>query len=242
MKIPKRINPDSIKDSIVQILFTPAIAPELFIGTFNQVFSDTFHFQVAPPKRREFKTTDTEAFFVEPVERGYFLDTDNKIKVDLSANAIVFNSFNEYVLWENYFLLIKNTIKRLFESKLISSVNRIGIRYISQFENKKLFDILKVDLNIGEFKTDDFETSHIRSEFNDDNCSVILTLINSKLSAQGLTPSSIVDIDIIQIFGESGVNDFAEVVKQIDHGHTKQKTTFFTLLKQEFLESLNPEY
>ena len=89
MKIPKKINPDNLKDSIVQVLFNPGIAPELVLGSFNHVLSDIFKFVAASPKRREVKVTDREGLIIDQLERAYFLDNAEQVKVDVGANAIV---------------------------------------------------------------------------------------------------------------------------------------------------------
>lgn len=243
MKIPKRINPDYITDSIVQVLFTPVISHELFLGTFNNVFVDLFTFIPSPVSSNDIKITEDNGVLLESIVRGYFLDKSKKIKVDVSAKSIVFNSFNEYVLWDNYFPIIRATIERLFSSGLISTVSRIGIRYISQFNNINLIDNLNINLTFDISKRN-IEATQIRSEFIEDECRIILTLINRKNQSVGQNEvdfnNSVIDIDVIQIKNE--IRDSEIVINTIDNGHQKQKVTFFSLLKPSFLETLNPEY
>ena len=242
MKIPKRINLDNLKDTIVQVLFNPGISPELFLGTFNHTFSDVFTFKAALPKRKEIKISEAEGLIFESLEKGYFLDKDEKIKVNVSGSAIVFNTFKDYILWDNYFPVISATIEKLFATGMIKQINRIGIRYISQFDNTSLIDNLNMHLSL-DIPNKNLEATQLRTEFAENEFKVILTLINciNQLQdeiKQGKT--SIVDIDVIQM--PEDMRDSKSTLEAIINGHQKQKTTFFSLLKPEFLTTLNPEY
>ena len=44
MKIPKKITPDFLKDTIIQLLFNPGVPPELVLGEFKTQMSDVFSF------------------------------------------------------------------------------------------------------------------------------------------------------------------------------------------------------
>ncbi|HRH66237.1 MAG TPA: TIGR04255 family protein [Bacteroidia bacterium] len=242
MKIPKKINPDNLKDSIIQVLFNPGIAQELVLGSFNNFLSDTFDFVAASPKRKEVRVSDTEGLIIDQLERGYFLDKTKKVKVDVGANGIVFNSFKNYVGWEIYFPIMKNTISKLFEKGVIKEVHRVGIRYISQFDNVSLVENLEMSLALN-IPNKNFEATQIRSEYVDQSFRVILTLINNinqnKEDSKPTANTSIVDIDVIQI---GNINSANTVIEYIEKGHQKQKETFFSLLKPKFLETLHPEY
>ena len=243
MKIPKRINPDNLKDTLVQVLFNPGISPELFLGTFNHAFSEVFTFKAALPKRKELKISEAEGLIFEPLEKGYFLDKEEKIKVDVSGNAIVFNTFKDYILWDNYFPVISATIERLFATGMIKEINRIGIRYISQFDNTSLIDNLNMNLSL-DIANKNLEATQLRTEFVENEFRVILTLINRINQLQGEVKkdmnTSIIDIDVIQL--PVDMKDSKSAIEAIKNGHQKQKTTFFSLLKPAFLETLNPEY
>lgn len=243
MNVPKKINPDNLKDSIVQILFNSEIHSAIFLGAFNQLFSDNFTFIVTQPKRKEIKLPDNEGILLEPIENGFFLDKSEKIKIDVSSNAIVFNSYKEYVLWDNYYPVIKNTIEKLFSNNMIKEVTRIGIRYISQFQDIDLIDSLNINFSI-QGLNNNYESTQIRTEYLENEYKIILTLINkiNQLQKEVSLNSkvSIIDIDVIQI--TKTLNNSKLTLDAIINGHDKQKLIFFSLLKPNFLESLNPEY
>ena len=243
MKIPKKINPDNLKHTIIQVLYNPAIPHELFVGSFNHHFSDSFKFVGAPPKRNELKLSGSDGLVMESLQRGFFLDHTEQVKIDVGDAGIVFNSFKGYVGWDNYFPIISSTVDKLFRLGLIKEITRIGIRYISQFDNVNLTDNLKMNLEIN-VVNESLESTQVRTEYFDETYKVILTLINKIKKAQDESKqenlTSIVDIDVIQTF--EGLVDPEKALEVIENGHRKQKTTFFSLLRPEFLESLKPEY
>lgn len=244
MKLPKKINPDNLKDTIIQILFDAKIPSELFLGVFSTTFSDTLKFTAASPKSQEIKLEGNQ-FVFSPLEKGFFLDNTETIKVNITSNSIVFNTYDKYIGWDKFFPVISTIIEKLFSSNLIEEINRIGVRYISQFDQTSLIDNLKIKLSIDiDTPNKNLEATQLRTEFVDNDFRVILTLINRINQLQGEVQkdlnTSIIDIDVIQL--PTNMNNSKAAIQAIENGHQKQKTTFFSLLKPAFLETLNPEY
>ena len=241
MKIPKKISPDNLKDTVIQILFNPGVAPELVLGAFNFGLSDTFKFVASLPAKKGIKVSANDGIFLESIQKGYFLDMKELVKVDITSNSISFNTFKDYIGWDSYLPVISNTLTKLFEIGLIKEINRIGIRYISQFDNTNLFENLNMTLSI-DVPNKVFEATQVRSEFSDNNYKVIMTLINKIKNTENNKEinTSIIDIDVIQLF--DNLKEAKTAINAIEEGHQKQKHTFFTLLKPAFLETLNPEY
>ena len=244
MKIPKRISPDNLKDSIVQILFNSDVQPELFLGVFSRVFNEDFTFTGTFPQKKELKIGEKQEIIFEKFDKGFFLDMKKEIKVDVTGNSVIFNMFKNYIGWENYFPLINKTIKTLFEGGFIKEINRIGIRYISQFDNISLIDNLNMNLSL-DIPNKNLESTQIRTEYIENEFKIILTLINrirnpedSKTNSR--TNTSIIDIDVIQV--AENMNNSHLALEAILNGHQKQKSTFFSLLRPSFLETLKPEY
>ena len=239
MKIPKKITPDHLKDTIVQILFIPGVPPELILGNFSFLFKDSFKFVASK------RLPQPIPGFPSIIERNYyFTDLREEIKVEISENALTFNSLSKYIGWKKYFPLVESTLKLLLENGTIKAVNRIGTRYVSEFPDIGIFEKLQmsIDLNI---PNKNFQTTHVRTEYNDDQFKVILNLSNDLLKPNiGIgKPSrfSLIDIDVISFFSVP-ISNQEQVIDLIDKSHFKQKTIFFSLLTEDFLNSLNPEY
>ena len=233
MKIPRKINPDNLKNSIVQIIIIPACSPELLLGYTSQALSGYFKFIVGGPYP-ELPKMEKGIVVFQPLEQGYFISEDNKFKLNVTGNQLVFNQQNFYSGWEEYFNCINKTLELLFTNNIIKSVSRIGVRYISEFPAVNVFGSTTVKVNFGTLSDFKIDATQFRTEYEEEHYRVIVTLINRLNTA-------VIDVDVIQNFKESS-NDIKVITETIHQGHTKQKEIFFGLLTREFLETLNPEY
>jgi uncharacterized protein (TIGR04255 family) len=244
MKIPKKITPDFLKDTIIQLVFNPGVPPELVLGEFKTQMSDVFTFVTS--KRIPVQIPGVSVTGLPSLIQNnyYFTDKANEVKVEVSENALIFNSLQKYIGWERYLPLIDTTISTLLKTGTIHSINRIGLRYISEYPEIKIFDNLDIGLKI-DFPNKSFESTQIRSEYKDEQFKVILNIANDitrPIKEMGKPDKfSIIDIDVLSFF-DTPVNDREILLNIIDKSHFKQKTIFFSLLTEGFLNSLNPEY
>lgn len=247
MKIPRKITPDNIKDSVVQFVFNPACPPELVIGRFENHLKDLLEFKGGtPPSKQIFRLPDGNElnfgqFQAGIFQGGFFLDKQESVKVTVSSNTLVFNTFKNYPGWEVMLSVIKETIKIMFEAGIIESVQRIGVRYISQFDDIAIFGKLKLSLGL-DISNKNYTTTQIRSEYDEDGFKIILNLLNNfqRLDNNVQRNFSTMDIDVITIY--ESISNVNEIIDNVDKAHFKQKSTFFSLLSEEFLKTLNPEY
>ncbi|MBU0765826.1 MAG: hypothetical protein KJ607_13445, partial [Bacteroidetes bacterium] len=73
MKIPKKITPDYLKDTIIQILYDPVCHPELVLGRFEVFVSKDFNFKGGRPSRNEMRLPDGAAMTIEQLQSGFFI-------------------------------------------------------------------------------------------------------------------------------------------------------------------------
>jgi uncharacterized protein (TIGR04255 family) len=243
MKIPTKISPDNLKDTIVQIIFNPACPPELVLGKFENSFIDQFEFKGGKPSKREIKIGEGNKINIDEFQGGYFLDKSGNIKISVGPNNLIFNKTDIYIGWIKYLNVISDTLFGSFENGIIDEITRIGVRYISQFDNIDIFSNLNMTLNI-EIPNKNLDMTQFRSEFNYENSKVILTLLNRFVTKSIETDKnkifSIIDIDVIRLF--DSLKSSFEAISIIEENHKIQKETFFKLLKSDFLKSLNPIY
>lgn len=244
MRLPKKIDPDRIKDSIVEVKFTSQLPYEIYLGQIYQSLDETFKYTNRPalgPKNiqlpvdvpRELKLT-----FGAPIS----LFSNDKIKFEIQNGSIIFNCIDKYITWDLYFPEIMNVLNQIYTSNCIVSFSRIGLRYISEYPDTDIKSITKFGFSFGmpEISSDNYS---FRSEYKKDNFRVILNL-SSKIPAlntdfQKKTISSI-DIDVISDNLE--LVDLDTLYSLIDKVHNIEKITFFNLLQEDFLKSLNPQY
>lgn len=244
MKLPRKIDPDRIKDSIVEVKFTSHLPYEIYLGQIYQSLDETYKYTNRPTLGqkniqlpvdfpRELKLT-----FGAPLSLFF----NDKIKFEIQPGSIVFNCIENYINWDIYFPEIVKVLNQIHTSNCIVSYNRIGLRYISEYSEIDLTSITKFSFSFG-MPDISSENYSFRSEYKEDNFRVILNLSNKipvlNEDSQKKTVSSI-DIDVISENFE--INDLASLFAIIDKVHTIEKTTFFKLLQENFLKSLNPIY
>lgn len=241
MKIPKKITPDYLKDTIVQLVFNPGIPPELVLGEFKSLMDDDFTFVASKRMPIPIQVPGLPSI----VQQNYFFtNKTNEIKVEITENVIIFNCLQKYIGWTKYFPIIESTIDKLLRNGTIQNIKRIGLRFISEYPEIRIFDKLNLGLKI-DIPNIRFEATQIRSEYKDEQFKIILNIAN-ELTRTIKEPGkpdkfSIIDIDVISLFDEP-VGEKNVVMSIIDKSHFKQKTIFFSLLSEIFLKDLNPEY
>lgn len=248
MKLPSKITPDRIRESIVQVFFTTNIPIEPLVGYLYSALGEVGYKYTNRPLK---KFSNTQELNNEPsineitiVPQYFFFNEEIKIQLH-ETGTLVFNCVNEYIGWKSYFSKISEVLSILKERNIIHSFSRVGIRYISEFPNIDILDKIAFSFKL-EVLQDKISTGNFRLEWQE-NPYKIVTNIASKLSIPSLIETenkvdyvSLIDIDVI--LKEIDIEDISDFLKKIDEVHLKQKTLFFSILKGEFIETLNPEY
>ena len=233
MKIPRKID-DRLRDAIVSVQFEPGVAANAVEGYFDVLFKDTFEaISLGQPNRIQI-----DQLVIQP-QQTFYIQREKKFRVDITSNSITFNLINEYLGWKEYSTVLKETLTLLLKEKVIAKVNRIGIRYISVFDQLRIFDKIKPNLRFLPFD-ENSSRAQFRIELDRDPFLVIVTIINAFPKPEGEI-YSVIDIDTIKIFDLPEVSS-QEILKCLEAGHSEQKEVFFSLLEQEFIQSLHPEY
>lgn len=147
-----------------------------------------------------------------------------------------------YMGWEKFSNYVSQILDCMDSTKLVKVISRIGVRYISFFEKVNIFEQLKLTIHregtpiYGEKTT--FTTLIKEEKFTQLlslNNTVMLTSPNLPQGKRGST----FDIDT---FIMTELPSFEGVNQIIKDGHSLEKRLFFSLLKDNFLQSLNPTY
>ena len=237
MRIPRKID-DRLKDAIVNVQFQPGIPGNAVEGAFFTLCKGEF--QVVTIGQSN--AIQIDQLIIQP-QQSFYVHRDGKFRVDINANSITFNLIDGYAGWREYFTIIRSTLSALFDAKIISRALRVGVRYISVFDQQRIFDQIIPELNFNPFD----ETSsraQFRIELPRQDFLVILTLINAFPKTVGDDVKeiySVIDIDTFKLF-EPMIESGTDLLKWLDGAHDEQKEVFFSLLKQEFVDSLNPLY
>ena len=239
MPVLVKITPDYLRDTIVEIRYEAELPYDILKGLLYKELVSDFQllskinplgvFQLGPQQQLKLGGSDVLDF------------TDEKIKIRIHEERIIFNSLGAYPGWNNYFPVIQGVLKKLNKAGYIKRFQRVGIRYISEFPNIFIFDQLRMNLNFG-FTEEPTRNTSVRTELVEDGARVVLNLVNN---ARRKPPHqddffSIIDIDVL---GEPPkMASLEEFFEHIDRLHSIEKDFFLGVLKKEFLDTLNPEY
>ncbi|MDR0796037.1 MAG: TIGR04255 family protein [Tannerella sp.] len=247
MSLPKKINPEKLKDTLVEIRYMQGIPQELMLGFVSNVLGE-LGYQYAPVPNQniniEFDNSQQIAFGLGSNNGGFFIKEN--VRIQFVPNQIIFNcTADKYIGWEKYLQIISGIITNLFEKKAIKSFNRVGIRYISEFKNIDIYQGIKGTLDISETGLK-LESSILRLADETDNLKTYVTLTNKakRISAspqeQKIIEASLIDVSVFENFNP--ISDLNILWEKLNKIHAKQKEIFFGLITIEFLETLNPEY
>jgi uncharacterized protein (TIGR04255 family) len=229
MKIPKKIFPDNISNAILEIKYEASIPFEIMVGYIFKALDDTYFYTNRYTNEKE-KTN----------LNGINLFLKNDIKIEILPNSIVFNCIDKYVGWDNYKIVIGDFLEQINRLEEIISYTQIGLRYISEYPNKELEECSNFEFSFG-MKDVKSKSYIFRSEFNIRDFIVFLGLQHKvKLDASNKF-LTLIDIDVIKK-GLLVKKDVKMLLEQIEDSHNIEKEVFFKVLKNEFLQTLSPEY
>ena len=236
MQLPKQITPNPLVLSTVELRFSSNLNESSILSTIFPLFSKELPFLSEGKIPKDLKRQN-EQFRYAPD----FCLKNELYTLSFSNNVISFENNKEYTLWDNYFGFIKTQLLKLIGLGIIDNFDRVGVRYVSIFENKK--DIQNVLKKTPSMTIDGYNENflHYSSEIKKEKINLHLNIAkNAKVERDGVTKiGTLIYIDAS--FNEkSMVNE--SVFETIDSLHLEQKKLFFSLLCQDFIKELNPSY
>ena len=126
------------------------------------------------------------------------------------------------------------------EIDLFNKTVRLGVRYINFFKDVDVFGKLKVGIEFNG-KSMVGSKNNLRTEVIEGNYTNAIHIANNaSVASQGKNLNgSIIDIDIVNDSVSTLMGNLFELIQE---AHIKEKIVFFNLLKEEFIETLKPEY
>jgi len=237
VKLPKKINPCPILESIVEFRFESSFPHDAIFGIiYNRFKNEYTNLQELPILQIPEVLRNKDPLLKY---RPYYKlsSEDNKFLFQIGARVFSLINVKPYDGWSIFSKKIKNLIKNINELSIVNSYKRIGIRYINGFEFN-IFDKINLFINLSDKKLTDLNST-LRMEVPSSQFISTLQIINNaeikkpKMTGKG----SIIDIDThIENLGN-------DIIGTVEQGHLEEKKLFFTLLQQDFInKELNPEY
>lgn len=237
MNLPNSITPNRIKNSILEVFFDYIEPFEILFGYFyNNILENGTY--------KSIELNNDNLSLGDNKNKNILFHNEN-VKFVFSENSLVINCNEKYENWDLHFSEIKKIINFFSFNKSLK-INKIGLRYISEYPNIDLRDKLKFEFKFG--FPDITSTSYsFNTEFNYKDSLAKLTLrnqipFNINNSKEEIINLSIIDIDVIKDNIQLDIDDIEYVYKVIEDVHLYEKEIFFNILNEKFLKSLNPQY
>jgi uncharacterized protein (TIGR04255 family) len=234
MNLPKNINPCPIVDALLEVRFTSNINANAVFGLIYSVLQKDFQKVETLPILQLpdiVRASDPNLKY-----KPYYKISNENFVIQIGPDVISISSFPKYLGWESFSKIIFDALTKIESVGIINVIERIGIRYINFFETN-VFEKVNLKVCIG---TDDilYKNTIIRTEIEQGEFNSTLQVANNAIINDKL--GSIIDIDSFVTKNLDAF--FSRKTELINAGHLKEKELFYSLLKPEFLNSLNPTY
>lgn len=240
-QLPVKIQPDNLKDTLVEYHFQSEVPGEALAGLVYQELKDSF--KIVPRASRAWQI-DPQNLFKVDTHDGLLL-TDDCIKIHLKNESIIFNTVGKYPGWSKFSSCIYEVMGRLFQADFLKSIQRVGMRYISEYPEMSIFEVMKGSPVVS-IPGGDGQNSTYRTEVKYEGCEVTLSIADKvpakTNTASELTYFSLVDIIVAKLFHSQPISGIETIKTETNLVHRVEKLFFFGILTDEFIASLNPEY
>jgi len=240
LKLPKKITPCPIIESIIEIRFDSAIPPDAIFGvvynSFNKVFPNKPENLPILQIPAQIRNNDPNLLY----KPHYRLSNDTFLFL-VGPKSISLINKGEYVGWSIFSPKIVECFQKIKEIQIIKNTKRFGLRYINFFEKLNIYNEMNLKLSLNEDSLTGNKTV-IRTSLPKGEFTSRLQISNDSKIEHNDTKKhgSIIDIDLyLEEDGSSIIDRFDSI---LEDAHNREKEIFFSFFKEEFLKKFNPEY
>lgn len=238
MKLPKKIDPCPIVESIVEIRFQPSVPPDAVFGLiFNQVKSIYGDVRKLPilDLPEPIRSHDKNLLY-----RPHHRLRNDQYDLNVGPRVISLIKKEPYIGWDTYSKDIFNLLQQVSKLGVVKSIERLGLRYINFFDTD-IFNKVDLKLLLGD---KDFikRDTYIKNTYEESGIQIILQLGNNvNYNKEGrIKTGSLLDVDMSKTnLDSSFISNPSEILNRM---HNKEKEVFFNILQDNFIQQLNPEY
>lgn len=234
MNLPKNIYPCPIIDALFEVRFTSTINANAVFGLiYSNLQQDYQEVETLPILQLPdmVRSNDPNLKY-----KPHYKISNKNVTIQIGPNVISISSFPKYIGWEMFSKTIFNVLSKVENTEVIKIIERIGLRYINFFETN-IFEKINLQVFLSE-KDILYKNTVLRTEIEQGKFNSTLQIANN--TDFNRKHGSIIDIDTFVT--KNLKSFFSEKIKLINSGHLKEKELFYSLLKTDFLNTLNPTY
>ncbi len=240
MNLPNNINPNPLQEAAVEIRFDSSLPPDAVFGVVYSSLRETYPEVENLPILQipEAIRNRDENLIFQPHHK---LKKENFV-AQVGPRVFSLSMTPPLTSWSEFLPELVTVFEKIGNAQFISKVTRLGLRYINHFEGA-ILSHLNLELKIMGNSIEDSEL-YVRNIFPSGDYSILLQVVNStERLRKGDTDATIysaIDTDV-SISGTE-LDFFTRIKELLNNAHAVQKETFFGLLKDDFLQTMNPEY
>ena len=238
MSIPKKITPCPIIDSTIELRFQTSVEPGAVFGIVYNAFKKEY----PNVEKMPILNVPEQIRLVDPnlIHQPWYRLRNGGFVLAIGPRRVGLGKAGEYQGWSVFSNRLYRMVETLHGLGIADEVERVGLRYINFFD-LDIFDKIKLAVSINDISVTNNETlvrvfipgRRYKSQMHVTNKASVTT------EGKKMT-GSIIDIDT---YLETDLKDFFQnSTSIIEEGHNEEKEVFFTLPKDDFLQTLNPEY
>lgn len=232
MKLLK-LTPETLIDTLIEIRFTTEVPHEAIFGLIYSSLRDKYKkVSNALPIPREILNQNQNLKYT--VTQKMFND---KLSLGVGSSIITFSCSSEYITWKEFFPSIKDDLDKIDKLKLLSSIERIGLRYISFFEGHKSF-IEKTNININQniegYENENMNFSTYLKGKNNFDCNLAISSDIGIIKNSEEKNGGLLDIDIS--YQKPFEYNLDTLLDLIEKAHDEEKSIFLKTVKKDFLK------
>ena len=236
--VPIKITPCPIVDCIVELRFRTSVEGGAIFGIVYQAFKSDYPTVEKMSIRNipeQIRIADRNLIY-----QPWYRLRNGGFHISIGSRLVGIGRTGEYPGWTVLAERFRRLIDTISGLGIVDVVERVGLRYINYFD----FDIFtksKLVVSVSGAPIASDETL-VRAIIPGQRYKSTLHVSNHATVMVGgtLKTGSIIDIDTSL---EADLKDFfQDSISIIDEGHAEEKEVFFSLLDDDLLRTLNPEY
>lgn len=235
MNLPKSISPNPLFVTTIEIRFSTSINRFELFNKMHEKFSQTLPIIEEGKIHHDIRIKNENLRYSPD-----FIFKNDDFSISFSTNSVFFENISEYKLWDVYFSFVKNCLSDIFEMQFISEIERCGVRYGSLLNGVNPIQALKSIPSI-EVGGNASILDNFKAFFKTESGMLYLQMSpNAKIQKNETQKIGLyIDIDASNSKVLKPDDTVFLIIKNL---HLEQKKLFFGLLKEEFIQTLNPQY
>jgi uncharacterized protein (TIGR04255 family) len=241
VRLPVKISPCPLVETITEIRFEPSVPAQAVFGLVYRALQKSFPQVVTLPQGAL-----PEAVFEQnpalKYQAHYRLDSQ-EFSLMVGPRSLAVGTRGEYPGWNTVFPKFAETLSEGLATGVARRVERFGLRFINFFE-EDVFPNLHLSFSFRNAPVVGGET-FFKTVLDLGEVKAALQVGKDLMLNVPFKPTrigSIIDIDCFMASLPSGNFLDEEVSRFLDIAHQREKETFFSLLREEFLQRFNPQY